>query len=207
MAPGRSRQGSTSGTPRRTVYAGSLTAIGSIRLGSLFLAFPTRALTGQHVISSEGQGANNALLRGAFAGSSPSQTGQLSRARITGVRSKVIDWHQAAAPLEGILADHRQRVGWRHVPTQRDVRRWPMRRDREDQFDLADIGGEAGAATHGASIAGPKRGSKRPGLPHVQCSTVSTGSFAMLRSSAKIELGCWRREVPHVFHAALCLTC
>jgi hypothetical protein len=28
--------------------------IGSIKLGSLFLTFPTRALTGQHVIASDG---------------------------------------------------------------------------------------------------------------------------------------------------------
>jgi len=32
-----------------------------------------------------------------------------------------------------------------------------MRWDREDELDLADIGGEAGAATHGASIAPPGR--------------------------------------------------
>jgi hypothetical protein len=47
-------KGQHQGHRGRTVYAGSLTAIGSIRLGSLFLTFPTRALTGQHVISSEG---------------------------------------------------------------------------------------------------------------------------------------------------------
>jgi hypothetical protein len=29
-------------------------AIGSIRLASLFLTFPTRALTGQHAIASDG---------------------------------------------------------------------------------------------------------------------------------------------------------
>jgi hypothetical protein len=33
-----------------------------------------------------------------------------------------------------------------------------MRWDREDQLDLADIGGETGAATHGASIAGRECG-------------------------------------------------
>jgi hypothetical protein len=33
-----------------------------------------------------------------------------------------------------------------------------MRRDGEDELDLADIGREMGAATHGASIAGPGRG-------------------------------------------------
>src|ERR1700736_2480239 len=44
------------------------------------------------------------------------------------------------------------------IASTRDVRGAPMRRDREDEFDLADIiGGETGAATHGASIAGPRR--------------------------------------------------
>jgi hypothetical protein len=36
-----------------------------------------------------------------------------------------------------------------------------MRRDREDELDLADIGEEAHAATHVASIAGPGRRPKR----------------------------------------------
>jgi hypothetical protein len=33
-----------------------------------------------------------------------------------------------------------------------------MLRDREDKLDLADIGGEAGTATHDASIAGRDAG-------------------------------------------------
>jgi hypothetical protein len=33
----------------------------------------------------------------------------------------------------------------------------PMRRDREDELDLADVGGETGAATHGGNIASPWR--------------------------------------------------
>jgi hypothetical protein len=36
-------------------------AIGSVRLGSLFLTLPTRALTRQQIISSRGQGASSAL--------------------------------------------------------------------------------------------------------------------------------------------------
>jgi hypothetical protein len=36
-----------------------------------------------------------------------------------------------------------------------------MRRDREDEFDLADIGGAAYAATHAANIALPRRKPKR----------------------------------------------
>jgi hypothetical protein len=61
-------------------------AIRSIRLGSLFLTFPTRALTGQQIISSDGNGASSALREEASAGSSPSQTGQVSGLRTTGIR-------------------------------------------------------------------------------------------------------------------------
>src|SRR5207249_4573990 len=74
-------------------------------------------------------------------------------------------WHespahyvQAALAGLGVVADHRQRIGRRDVPTRRDVGGWPARRDREHQLDLADIGGETGAATHGVSIAVPERG-------------------------------------------------
>jgi len=42
---------------------------------------------------------------------------------------------------------------WVNAPARRDVRVGLMRRDREDELDLADIGGETGAATYGASIA------------------------------------------------------
>jgi hypothetical protein len=38
-----------------------------------------------------------------------------------------------------------------------------VRRYREDELDLADIGGEAGTTTHGASIAGPGRGRQAAG--------------------------------------------
>jgi hypothetical protein len=55
-------------------------------------------------------------------------------------------------------AHHREGVRWRYVPTGRDVRGWSMLGDREDELDLADIGGETGAATHGASMAGKGRG-------------------------------------------------
>jgi hypothetical protein len=62
---------------------------------------------------------------------------------------------QATLAGSGIIADHRERVGRRHIPTGRDVWGRPIRRDREDEPDLADIGGETGAAIHSASIAGP----------------------------------------------------
>ena len=45
---------------------------GCIRLGSLFLTFPTRALTGQHAIASDGKGARRALISRGSEGSSPS---------------------------------------------------------------------------------------------------------------------------------------
>src|SRR6516162_11019289 len=68
---------------------------------------------------------------------------------------------EAALPSSRIIADHRERVGRHHVPTRRDVRCCPIRRDREDELDLADIGGETGTATHGASIASAGREPKR----------------------------------------------
>jgi hypothetical protein len=43
-------------------------AIGSMRLGSLFLTLPTRMLAGQQIISSEGQGASSALSCGTSTG-------------------------------------------------------------------------------------------------------------------------------------------
>jgi hypothetical protein len=60
-----------------------------------------------------------------------------------------------------VEADDRKRVGRRDIPARREVR--PMRRDREHQLDLADIGGETSAATHGASIAGAARGGQAAG--------------------------------------------
>src|SRR4051794_28941404 len=64
---------------------------------------------------------------------------------------------QAALAGPAIIADHRKWVRRRYIPTRRDVRGRPMRRDRKDESDLADIGGQACAATHGESIAGPGR--------------------------------------------------
>src|SRR5438128_2236033 len=59
-------------------------ATGSIKLGSLFLTLPTRALTGQQVISPDGYGARSALSCGTSAASSPSHAGQVRGLRITG---------------------------------------------------------------------------------------------------------------------------
>jgi hypothetical protein len=47
------------GEPLCQFIAYSGPAIGSLRLGSLFRTFPTRALPGQHVISADGRGASN----------------------------------------------------------------------------------------------------------------------------------------------------
>jgi hypothetical protein len=49
--------------------------------------------------------------------------------------------HHVQAALAGlrIIADHRERVSRRDVPTRRDIRCRPMRRDREDELDLAHI--------------------------------------------------------------------
>src|ERR1700726_4335302 len=49
---------------------------------------------------------------------------------------------EAALAGFGIVADHRARVGRRHIPARRKIRSRPMRRDREHELDLADIGGE-----------------------------------------------------------------
>jgi hypothetical protein len=54
------------------------------------LTLPTRALTGQQVISSEGKGASRAFNSDASAGSSPSQRGQASGLRTTGIRFDAI---------------------------------------------------------------------------------------------------------------------
>jgi hypothetical protein len=71
---------------------------------------------------------------------------------------------QTALAGLGIVANYREGIGGRDVPTRRDVRGAAMRRDREHQLDLADIGGETGAATHGASIAGRGCGRQAAGL-------------------------------------------
>src|SRR5262252_2074791 len=60
--------------------------IGSMRLGSLFLTLPTRALTGQQIICSEGYGARSDLSWRGSAGSSPSHTGHTLGPSTTGIR-------------------------------------------------------------------------------------------------------------------------
>ena len=69
------------------VEFGNHAAIGALRLGSLFLTLPTRGLNGQHIIPRENLSASNALTCRGSVGCSRSSTGQLSGARITGVRS------------------------------------------------------------------------------------------------------------------------
>jgi hypothetical protein len=61
----------------------------------------------------------------------------------------------------GIVANHRELVGRRHVPVRREIRGRPMRRDREHKLDLADIGGEPDASTHTSTLAQLGRRPKR----------------------------------------------
>ena len=74
-------------------------------------------------------------------------------------------WHetpahhvQAALAGLGVVADCRQRIGWRHVPARRDVGRRPLGRNSESDLDFTDVGGEAGAATHISILARPDGG-------------------------------------------------
>ena len=55
---------------------------------------------------------------------------------------------EAALAGLGVVPDDGERVGRRHIPARREIGSRPMWRDREDKFDLADIGGETGASTH-----------------------------------------------------------
>jgi hypothetical protein len=53
----------------------------------------------------------------------------------------VYDKGHSRTPGVGIIADHAG-IGRRDVPTRRNVRGRPVRRYREEELDLADIGGE-----------------------------------------------------------------
>src|ERR1700741_2465234 len=68
------------------------------------------------------------------------------KARAVGGQTEA-EYQQTASRAQGVISDHRERVGWRYVPARRSIRGWAMRRDREDEFDLADIRGEANTAT------------------------------------------------------------
>src|SRR6516162_10971064 len=67
---------------------------GSSRPGSLFFTLPTRVLTGQQIIPSEGYGASKDFSCVGSAGSSPSHAGQASGARTTGIR--LWSWAQSS---------------------------------------------------------------------------------------------------------------
>ena len=56
---------------------------------------------------------------------------------------------------------------WVLHSTRREVRAWPVRLDRKDKFDLADIGGEPDAPTHTTNIAGKMRRPKSPTGPRL----------------------------------------
>jgi hypothetical protein len=68
---------------------------------------------------------------------------------------------QAARAGLDIVADHRERSAGAMFQLAAMLRVGPMGWDREDQLDLAEIGGETGTATHGASTASPGRKPKR----------------------------------------------
>jgi hypothetical protein len=55
---------------------------------------------------------------------------------------------ETALPGLGVETHDGQGIGWCDVPARRKIRRRALGRDREDEFDLADVGGKAGAATH-----------------------------------------------------------
>jgi hypothetical protein len=96
-------------------------------------------------------------------------------------------------------AHHREGVRWRYVPTGRDVRGWSMLGDREDELDLADIGGETGAATHGASMAGQGRRPKRSRPLSPFCSAHDKIDFPAAAPGADQALTPvrrWREESP-----------
>jgi hypothetical protein len=76
--------------------------------------------------------------------------------------------HHVEGPVAGpgIVADHGERVGRRYVPDwRRCVRGRRCGGIDETNLDLADIRGETGTATHGASISGQGREPKRS-APH-----------------------------------------
>jgi len=62
-----------------------------------------------------------------------------------------------------------------------------MRWDREDELDLADIGGETGAATHLASIAPPDRRPKRLDNGKRPCDRPVEQTRNMMSSKLMIE--------------------
>src|SRR4029077_18330203 len=61
-----------------------------------------------------------------------------------------------------VVTNHRKLVG-RSIPARRIIWSRPMRRDREHKLDLADIGGETDAATHGSNLSLAKQTTKETG--------------------------------------------
>jgi hypothetical protein len=80
------------------------------------------------------------------------------------IRPQRITW-EVAGPVSGVEIHDRRRIGRGQVPTRRDVRRRPLGWDSEDELDLADIGGKAGASTRGAILALQGQGGPSGGIP------------------------------------------
>src|SRR5207248_11749060 len=112
-------------------------AIGSIRLGSLFLTFPT---------SRKGRPGLDPFRLGVDVGEADVQ--------ILGPVGNKAPAQQVQTALSGlsVVTDHRKLVGRRHIPARRKIWSRPMRRDGEHKLDLADIGGKTDAATHGSNL-------------------------------------------------------
>ena len=70
---------------------------------------------------------------------------------------------QAALARLAIVPDDRQHISRRGVPARREIGRGPMLPDREDGFDLVNVGGEADAATCPPTLAQPGRRPKQSG--------------------------------------------
>jgi hypothetical protein len=78
---------------------------------------------------------------------------------------------EAALRGLGVVADDGQGVGRRHVPARRKIWGRPLGRDRENELDLADVGGQAGAATHGSTMGQANRAAR----PRRACREVQFG--------------------------------
>ena len=93
-----------------------------------------------------------------------------------------------------IVADDGQGIGRRRIPARREIGNQPMRRDGEDEPDLADIGGQTDAATHALIIAQPGHVPKRPVGEGVTGSVPSRRSRAMSAALRTASLAAEPRE-------------
>jgi hypothetical protein len=70
-----------------------------------------------------------------------------------------------------------------------------VRRDGKDPLDFADIGGETDTTTHGASIAGRTKGTKRVGRWYFDCVSSSERLENITKAQRQaVEFGVEMRE-------------